>query len=69
MKNEFRNAGEDSRSRRVALHERHVMRINALKKGYDPSKRYTHDGVDTIIAFLGFLVGGLVLYSVLNVIF
>ncbi len=69
MRKEFRNAGEDSRSRRIALHERHALRIKALKRGYDPNKRYTHDGVDTIIAFLGFLVGGLVLYSVLNVIF
>lgn len=69
MRKDFRHASEDSRSRRIALHEKHVMRINALKKGYDPNRRYTHDGVDTIIAFLGFLIGGLVLYSVLNVIF
>ena len=70
MENKLKKAIEDSRSRRIARHERHVMRVKALKSGnYRSTERNAHDGVDTLIGILGVATFGFVLYGVLNVIF
>lgn len=70
MEKKFHSAYEDSRSRRIARHERHVMRVRALKEGnYRSTEKNAHDGVDTLIGILGIATAGLVMYAVLNVIF
>ncbi|MCC7301784.1 MAG: hypothetical protein IT233_03990 [Bacteroidia bacterium] len=70
MEQKVRNAYDDSRSRRIARHERHIMRVKALKEGhYRSTEKNAHDGVDTIIGILGVATAGLVMYAVLNVIF
>jgi hypothetical protein len=67
MKTSSSYSTRDSRSHRVDLHRKHVVRKSG---GNAPRKEnYNHDGVDSVIAFLGILTAGLFLYGVLNVIF
>lgn len=66
MKTNSSYSPRDSRSHRVDLHRKHIVK----KVGGMPRKEnYNHDGVDSVIAFLGILTAGLFLYGVLNVIF
>jgi hypothetical protein len=63
MKNIERTSRRYTRAHRMALHQRNLERMRTRPRVQE------HDGVDTVISFLGIVVFGLFLFGVLNVLF